>query len=56
MHHKVFIVDGKTVVTGSFNFSDSADEKNDENLIIIHDEAIAQQYRAEFARVHVQGQ
>lgn len=56
MHHKVFIIDGKTVVTGSFNFSDSADEKNDENLIVIHDEAIAQQYRAEFARVHAQGQ
>jgi len=34
-HNKVMIVDGKTVLTGSFNFSEAAEENNAENLLII---------------------
>jgi len=41
LHHKVFIIDGATVVTGSFNFSNSADTSNDENLVIIADRGLA---------------
>lgn len=52
MHHKVFIIDEKTVITGSFNFSASANKTNDENLLIIEDEAIAQQYLQEFKKVY----
>ena len=52
MHHKVFIIDEKTVITGSFNFSASANKSNDENLLIIEDEAIAQQYLQEFKKVY----
>lgn len=52
MHHKVFIVDGKTVITGSFNFSDSADKNNDENLLIIESEELARQYEEEFKKVY----
>lgn len=48
MHHKVFILDGETVITGSYNFSKNAAEKNDENVIIIHDARIAQSYTLEF--------
>jgi phosphatidylserine/phosphatidylglycerophosphate/cardiolipin synthase-like enzyme len=43
MHHKVFIVDEKIVVLGSYNFSQNAEERNDENLMIIYDPAIAEQ-------------
>ncbi|MEM3153997.1 MAG: phospholipase D-like domain-containing protein [Candidatus Woesearchaeota archaeon] len=50
VHHKVFIVDGSTVITGSYNPSRNADERNDENIIIIRDPAIARQYENEFAR------
>jgi phosphatidylserine/phosphatidylglycerophosphate/cardiolipin synthase-like enzyme len=49
-HHKVFIIDGDTVVTGSFNFSDGANDSNDENVIIIKNIDIAQLYLAEFDR------
>ena len=35
MHHKVLIIDGQTVVTGSFNFSRSAEERNDENSLVM---------------------
>jgi len=52
MHHKVFIIDGKIVVTGSYNFSKSAEEKNDENIIIIYNEQIARQFIQEFERVY----
>jgi len=52
MHHKVFIVDGKIVVLGSYNFSKSAEEKNDENIIIVYNEQIADFYMQEFERVY----
>jgi len=50
-HHKVFIIDETTVVTGSFNFSDNATQSNDENMVIIEDADLAAQYLAEFERV-----
>ncbi len=56
MHHKVFIIDDKTVVLGSFNFTGSADESNDENMLVIHNSEIAQQFLAEFDRVYDQAQ
>jgi phosphatidylserine/phosphatidylglycerophosphate/cardiolipin synthase-like enzyme len=51
MHHKVFIIDGREVIFGSFNFSDNADKDNDENLLIVDDPALAQAFEAEFQRV-----
>ncbi|MBI5652745.1 MAG: phospholipase [Chloroflexi bacterium] len=54
MHHKVFIIDGKTVIFGSFNFSANANESNDENVLIVDDPSLAQQFQAEFARVYAQ--
>ncbi len=54
MHHKVFVIDGKTVIFGSFNFTANADTDNDENLLIVDDASLAQQFEAEFARVYEQ--
>jgi len=51
MHHKVIIIDGDTVVTGSYNFSNAAEKKNDENVLIIHGPDIAKAYTAEFERL-----
>ena len=56
MHHKVFIVDKKIVVLGSYNFSQSAEVRNDENLIIVYNPVIAQQFLLEFQRVYGQAQ
>ncbi|MBI1282463.1 MAG: DUF1669 domain-containing protein [Anaerolineaceae bacterium] len=50
LHHKVFIIDDKTVVAGSFNFSTSARDDNDENMLIITDPDLAAQYIEEFNR------
>lgn len=52
MHHKVIVIDGQTVVAGSFNFSDSADKSNDENLVVIHNQDVARQFEEEFQRVY----
>ncbi|MDD9954163.1 MAG: phospholipase D-like domain-containing protein [Candidatus Woesearchaeota archaeon] len=51
MHHKVFIIDERIVITGSYNPTKSANERNDENLLIIHDEEIAKKYLAEYERI-----
>ena len=56
MHHKVFIIDDKIVIAGSYNFSFSAETQNDENVMIFFDPQIAAQYLAEFARVEAQAQ
>ncbi|MEA2036910.1 MAG: phospholipase D-like domain-containing protein [Nanoarchaeota archaeon] len=55
MHHKVFIIDNRTVITGSMNPTGSGDNKNDENVLIIHDKAIAKKYVEEFFRLYDQG-
>jgi phosphatidylserine/phosphatidylglycerophosphate/cardiolipin synthase-like enzyme len=46
-HNKVMVVDGKTVITGSFNFTKSAEEGNAENLLVISNAPdLAQRYTA----------
>ncbi len=43
-HSKVIIIDGVSVITGSFNFTRSAQQYNAENLIVIRDGVLAQHY------------
>lgn len=43
-HNKVMVVDEGIVITGSFNFTKSAEEKNAENLLVINDPALARKY------------
>jgi len=43
-HNKVMVIDCETVITGSFNFTKAAEEKNAENLLIIHDRKLAEKY------------
>lgn len=51
MHHKVFIVDEEIVITGSMNPSRNGNEKNDENIVIIHSPDIAGLFVDEFKRL-----
>lgn len=51
MHHKVAVIDDVVVITGSYNWSMSAEERNDENLVILFGENIAKLYESEFQRV-----
>lgn len=43
-HNKIMIIDGYLVLTGSFNFTKAAEEKNAENLLVINDPVLARQY------------
>jgi phosphatidylserine/phosphatidylglycerophosphate/cardiolipin synthase-like enzyme len=43
MHNKVLIIDNKTVVAGSYNFSENA-EANDENMLVIESPQVATAY------------
>ena len=45
-HNKVMIIDQDTVITGSFNFTRAAEEHNAENLLILHNAALAEKYAA----------
>lgn len=54
MHHKVIIIDDRLLVTGSANFSESADRFNDENVIVIDNQDLAQEYVREFERIWAQ--
>ncbi len=45
MHSKSIIIDDKYIVTGSMNFSNSGEKKNDENTLIIEDNRLALFYK-----------
>ena len=38
------VIDGQTLITGSFNFTKAAEQSNAENLLIIKDPVLSQQY------------
>jgi phosphatidylserine/phosphatidylglycerophosphate/cardiolipin synthase-like enzyme len=55
MHHKFFVIDNKTVITGSANPSENGYENNDENILIIHNSKIAESYMRECIDVFSKG-
>lgn len=48
MHHKFTVVDGRTVMTGSYNWNETAQEVNEENMLVLRDAALAAAYTQEF--------
>lgn len=44
-HNKVMIIDGRIVITGSYNFSRAAEKSNAENIVIIESVPIAEKYQ-----------
>jgi|GEM_PF-1086492 len=48
MHNKIAIIDGAVVITGSFNWSNVAEERNQENMLVITDSWVAQIYENRF--------
>ena len=51
MHEKMFIIDNTTAFIGSYNPSTSADERNDENLVMIKDDMTIDDMESEFQRI-----
>lgn len=48
VHHKVFIVDNSTVITGSYNPSKNGNEVNDENILILRQPDVVEAFIEEF--------
>ncbi|MDP7397171.1 MAG: phospholipase D-like domain-containing protein [Lentisphaeria bacterium] len=55
MHHKFIVVDGRYVVTGSYNFTTAATEANWENVVLIDGEPVAAAYIKEWKRIKDKG-
>lgn len=52
LHHKFALIDNKTVITGSHNWSDAANNGNDETLVVVESPIVAAHYVREFARLY----
>ena len=50
-HDKMMIIDGEAVETGSFNYTKAAEKSNAENVVVIHDPALARDYTAAWQRL-----
>jgi competence ComEA-like helix-hairpin-helix protein len=52
LHHKFAVLDGKTVITGSHNWSIAANNNNDETLLVIENPIVAAHFEREFNRLY----
>ncbi len=53
MHNKFAVIDSVMVSTGSFNYSNNANEFNDENLVFLYGEETVEKFRQEFEELWV---
>ncbi|MBD2343051.1 DUF655 domain-containing protein [Anabaena subtropica] len=56
LHHKFALIDNQIVITGSHNWSDAANNGNDETLIVIDNSRISAHYEREFSRLYAKAQ
>ncbi len=52
LHHKFGVIDSQTVITGSHNWTEAANNGNDETLLVIENPIIAAHYTREFERLY----
>lgn len=52
LHHKFGVVDNRLVITGSQNWTNAANEANDENLLVIDNPTVAAHFQREFERLY----
>lgn len=55
MHHKFAVFDGHLVVTGSYNWTASAERYNRENLVVLEDPLVTKRFQEEFNRLWTEG-
>lgn len=54
MHDKIAIIDGHFILTGSFNWTASAETHNNENLVVLDNSTWASAFEAQFQQVYAQ--
>ncbi len=52
LHHKFAVIDGQTVITGSHNWSEAANNNNDETVLVIENSVVAAHYVREFESLY----
>lgn len=52
LHHKFAVIDDRTTITGSHNWSAAADTQNDETLLIVENPTVAAHFVREFDRLY----
>lgn len=56
-HQKVIVIDGNTVISGSFNFTKSAEIANSENIVFFHScQNITDAFEAQFQKLYKEGE
>ena len=48
MHHKFAVFDNRLLVSGSYNWTRSASDRNEENIIVTSDERLVQKFARRF--------
>ena len=51
MHHKFILIDGKLLITGSYNFTNESEFRNHEAAIFTNNKALIQSFVSEFERL-----
>lgn len=51
MHHKFAVLDGRTLLTGSYNWTRGAAEKNFENLVLLEEPSLVSEFLEEFEKI-----
>ncbi len=51
LHHKFAVIDGRRILTGSFNWTKRAEDRNRENLLILDCATLAHVYEEEWAEI-----
>ncbi|MHB9098468.1 MAG: phospholipase D-like domain-containing protein, partial [Syntrophales bacterium] len=51
MHHKFILIDGKILMTGSYNFTNESEFRNHEAAIFTNNQTLLQSFAAEFERL-----
>ncbi len=51
LHHKFAVIENKTVISGSFNWSQSAAHTNDETLLVIHSPQLSKHFTRQMDRL-----
>lgn len=49
-HNKIILIDGRVIITGSFNFTKQAETSNAENLLILKNHPLQAQYESNFEK------
>ena len=48
LHHKFAVIDARYVITGSFNWTESAERRNRENTVVLDCPSLAGDFAAEW--------